>query len=213
MNNEVQIVYVLTNPSMPGLIKIGITAQVDVESRMRQLYTTGVPVPFECHYACRVKAAPEAERALHFAFGDSRVNPNREFFTLEPERVVAVLKLIQIEEVTNQIKQEMESEESPEDRESGDRLRRRTRRPNLNFIELGIPLGSTLKFRGGDEEVKVIGEKRVEYLGEQISLTAATRKILGHESDYPLQPSPYWLYHGRRLDEIYEEYHSEEDAA
>ncbi len=41
-NNE--IVYVLTNPAMPGLVKIGKTNQKDIEERMKQLYTTGVPL-------------------------------------------------------------------------------------------------------------------------------------------------------------------------
>ena len=41
------IVYVLTNPAMPGIVKIGRT-QSDLGSRLSQLYSTGVPVPFEC---------------------------------------------------------------------------------------------------------------------------------------------------------------------
>lgn len=213
MANDIQIIYVLTNPAMPGLIKIGITGQADVEARMRQLYTTGVPVPFECNYACKVAEANEAEKALHFAFGDSRVNPNREFFRISPERVIAILKLLQTEEVTNQVSEEIESETDPEDRKSGERLKSKTRRPNLNFEELGISVGSILKFRDGDDEVKVIGDRKVEYKGEAVSLTAATRRILGHADDYPLQPSPYWSFEGRRLIDIYEAYHSEDDAA
>lgn len=48
------IVYLLTNPCMPGLVKIGMTTQEDIDKRMRELYTTGVPVPFECQFACKV---------------------------------------------------------------------------------------------------------------------------------------------------------------
>lgn len=212
LDNDVQIIYILTNPAMPGIIKVGITGQSDVEGRMKQLYTTGVPVPFECNYACKVKDASEAEKALHFAFGDSRVNPNREFFKIAPERIVAVLKLLQLEEVTLQVTKEIESETDDDDRQSGERLKR-TRRPVMNFTELGIPVGAILKFRDGTEEVKILGDRRVEYQGEETSLTAATRKILGHADDYPLQPSPYWSYNGKSLYDLYDEYHSEEEAA
>jgi len=42
---EYGIVYLLTNPVMPGLVKIGMTTQEDIDKRMKELYTTGVPVP------------------------------------------------------------------------------------------------------------------------------------------------------------------------
>ena len=45
MGSSLSIVYVLTNSAMPGLVKIGYTAQDDANSRIAQLYTTGVPVP------------------------------------------------------------------------------------------------------------------------------------------------------------------------
>ena len=45
-----EIVYLLTNPTMPDQVKIGRTS--DLESRLRSLSThSGVPVPFECFYA------------------------------------------------------------------------------------------------------------------------------------------------------------------
>jgi hypothetical protein len=48
------IIYLLTNPDMPGIIKIGKSTQEDVKSRMQQLYHTGVPLPFDCNYAAMV---------------------------------------------------------------------------------------------------------------------------------------------------------------
>ena len=32
---------------MPGLVKIGMTVRPDIQQRMRDLYTTGVPLPFD----------------------------------------------------------------------------------------------------------------------------------------------------------------------
>lgn len=52
---EYGIVYLLTNPVMPGLVKIGMTTQEGIDKRMKELYTTGVPIPFECKFACKVK--------------------------------------------------------------------------------------------------------------------------------------------------------------
>ena len=46
-DNNKGIVYVLTNSVMPGLVKIGMTTRLDIDTRMKELYSTGVPVPFE----------------------------------------------------------------------------------------------------------------------------------------------------------------------
>src|SRR6266481_8940048 len=94
----VEIVYVLTNESMPGLIKIGRT-NADLAARIRGLYQTGVPLPFELYFACEVQDSAFVEAQLHEAFGDHRVSKNREFFKLAPERAKAALSLAKIREV------------------------------------------------------------------------------------------------------------------
>lgn len=48
MAEKYEIVYVLRNEAMPNLIKIGITQRKDLQTRMSELYSTGVPFPFEC---------------------------------------------------------------------------------------------------------------------------------------------------------------------
>ena len=96
------IVYVLTNPAMPGLVKIGMTDRDDVQNRMKDLYTTGVPLPFECVIAREIedRQAAETETALHTAFGPNRVNDSREFFEIDPEQVQALLRVMPGRDVT-----------------------------------------------------------------------------------------------------------------
>ncbi|WP_227990700.1 GIY-YIG nuclease family protein [Flavisolibacter ginsenosidimutans] len=59
------IVYILTNPAIPNMIKIGMTTHEDVKLRMAQIYTTGVPLPFECVYAAKVLNYEKVEKALY----------------------------------------------------------------------------------------------------------------------------------------------------
>jgi hypothetical protein len=210
-DNNTQIVYVLTNPAMPELVKIGKTTQVEVEARMKQLYGTGVPVPFDCAFACKVKDATEVEKSLHFAFGKHRINPNREFFKIEPERVIAILKLLQIDDITTQFEKQIESEVATIDKQSSESLKA-SRRPRMNFHELDIPDGSILTFRGGTAQAKVVSDRKVDFNGEVCSLASATRKVLNLPNDYSLQPSPYWLFEGKSVKAIYDAFHdSEED--
>ncbi len=208
---ENNIVYVLTNPAMPGLTKIGMTNKAEVEKRMKELFTTGVPVPFDCVFACQVADAIKVEKALHFAFGDKRINPNREFFKIEPERVVAILKLLEIKDITVEIELQVESDSDAIDKQSATALKK-SRRPRLDFLELGIPSDSILIFNKDSEQTaRVVDSKKVEFGGEVCSLTMATRKVLGLSDDYPIGPAPYWSFKGKTILEIYDTYHGSND--
>ena len=193
-------VYVLTNEAMPGLVKIGKTRQGDPQLRMDQLYSTGVPVPFECPMAIRVDDLDLVEQALHTAFGPQRINPKREFFAIESEQVTALLNVIGVEDVTPEVNRSNETISAVE-RSASENLRRR--RPNLNFFEMNIPVDAVLSATQGDGEVIVKSERRVTYRDQEMSLTEATRLYL--ERDYSVAPAAYWLYQGRRLSDIYNE--------
>jgi len=195
-------VYVLTNPAMPGMVKIGKTSR-GMDARLNELYSTGVPLPFECAYAALVDDEGKVEKAFHQAFGPYRVNPRREFFAIEPEQAIALLELMAREDVTPAIQEEA-SKVDVEAKASADRFKR-SRRPSLNYLEMGIPVGSTLVYEGdGSTTCTVADGRRVEYQGETMSiskLTAALRNTPGR----PIRGPSHWSYNGRLLDELYEE--------
>lgn len=200
---EYGIVYVLTNPVMPGIIKIGMTQRNDIEGRLRELYTTGVPVPFECQYACKVPKADclKIERALHRAFAPQRINENREFFNLEIGQVISILQLFNHEDATEEVRSEIDNDLTDADREATNRIR--VKRPRLNFEDMGIPVGSKLVFRDNpDIEVEVVDSRHVSYLDEVSTLTPITMSILNKNT--AIQPTPYWLFKDRNLMDIYD---------
>ena len=200
------IVYVLTNPAMPGLVKIGKTTRESMERRLGELFSTSVPFPFELVFACKVANPDEVERALHVAFGPNRVNPRREFFEIDPVQAVAILRLLHTEDATPEMQQLVEQSAPKEDAEAGKQFR--TRRPNLNFEEMGIPVGSTLYFFRDDHTVTVASPRKVLFNGEETSLTAITRVLLG--LDYGVNPGPHWSYGGKSISTIYNETYSEQ---
>ncbi len=193
------IVYILTNPAMPNMIKIGMSNAEDVKMRMAQLYTSGVPLPFECVYAARVPNCEKVEKALHIAFGPARVNPKREFFEIDAAQAMAIIRLMEVEDVTPRVAAEAEKV-GEIDREAGENYARK-RRPRFNFNEMGIPEGSELVNVTNGEVVTVISNRTVRFRGEEDSLTNATRVIL--DNGYHVAPGPYWTYNGRRLRDIY----------
>ena len=84
------------------------------------------------------------------------------------------------------------------------------RSPNLNFGEMRIPVGSRLWSTRTGQEVIVVSQNRVTFLGENMSLSAATEKIVGYRTN----PCPHWTFEGRNLRDIYEEtYRTKYDIA
>ena len=192
---------------MPGIIKIGKTTREDPQVRMNELYTTGVPFPFECAIAVKVEdeRADELEKALHKAFSPNRLNPSREFFAIELSQVEVIMKTWSEEDVTPQVNEETESL-PPEDRAAVTEYKR-TRRPNLNFTEMGIPIGSKLISAIKEEEATVIRPRKVLFRGEEMSLTEATEKV--RTGGGRNNPTPHWRFNGRLLQDIYNETYGE----
>jgi bifunctional DNA-binding transcriptional regulator/antitoxin component of YhaV-PrlF toxin-antitoxin module len=191
-----QIVYILTNPSMPDLIKIGKTG--NLKERLRSLNSgTGVPEKFLVHYACEVADNSLIEKTLHYAFGEVRTNPKKEFFRKDPERVVAILRLFAIREITIDNKEIVES--SQELMELEKVLTKK--RDNFSFEKVGIRVGSELEFTR-DSEIKAIVAKnnKVVFCDEIMSISNAAKLVLG--VDYSIQGPAYWKYNDKTLNEI-----------
>ena len=76
---SVGYMYILSNPAMPGLLKIGFTNR-DVKERVGELTAaTGVPKPFEIEYYCLTRDVEQIESTVHRHFASKRV-PGKEFF-------------------------------------------------------------------------------------------------------------------------------------
>jgi hypothetical protein len=74
-----EYVYALSNPHMPGLIKVGRAA--DVPQRVAQLSApSGVPGPFQVEHVIEVKDSVYAERDVHDVLVKWRLSFSREFF-------------------------------------------------------------------------------------------------------------------------------------
>ena len=194
------IIYVLTNPAMPRMLKIGMTTRDEIEIRMNELYTTGVPLPFECSFAGKTNNLKEVERALHIAFGPNRVNPKREFFEIEEIQVIELLRLICSEDVTPEVKNELEKVDEVS-KDAGKRFKEK--RPKFNFLEMQIPVGEKIYSASNNDYCVIHSSNRVLYKGEEMSLTRATRLSL--ENNYNIAPCPQWNYKGKNLSDIYDE--------
>ena len=189
------VVYVFTNVCMPSLVKIGYTN--DLDERLRNLYKTGVPERFECFFACTtIKDAKTVEKDIHDAFKEQRINPNREFFEIDPNRVVSALRPAMSEEVTP--KKGIILEDGEDEKEAfraSDKLRER--RSKFNFQMVGIEKGAKLYF-ARDENImaEVTDNNKIKYEGQIFSLSSLAQKLLNSGN---VQGPLYWVYQGETL--------------
>ena len=86
--------YVITSPSLPGLVKIGCTRRLNPTLRVRELSSSSLPEPYHAHCFVFSDDCFELENNIHKYFDKERVNPDREFFRIEPKEAIDVLKEI-----------------------------------------------------------------------------------------------------------------------
>ena len=188
------IVYIFTNEGMPGLCKIGYTTRNDVKERAKELYTTGVPYPFQIYYACQVINGKNIEKILHKLFDEFRVNHNREFFEIDPEKVILALQLASPIDVTPKENEYLTVEEIKEIKNL-----EKKRLSNFTFQQADIPIGSILNFcRNSEITCSVFSDNTVMFNGQIMSLTEAARNT-GLIPYYELQGPKFWLYEDEPL--------------
>jgi hypothetical protein len=90
-------VYVISNIGSfgEGVFKVGMTRRLEPEDRIRELSSASVPFPYDIHMMIRCNDAPALENALHRSLHRLRINkanPRKEFFRLDVDEIVRVVK-------------------------------------------------------------------------------------------------------------------------
>lgn len=101
-------VYILINPSLKGLLKVGQT-QKDPEERARELSQgTGVPTQFIVAYKEEFNNCELAEQMVHVLLEEDgyRINKNREFFEAEISDVIRKIMFVKEHLSTNEYAEE-----------------------------------------------------------------------------------------------------------
>lgn len=88
-------IYCLSNQSLPGMVKIGMTTS-SPHQRAKQLSNTSVPTPFKVEFAKYVHFPFEKEQTLHCILQtmNKRIHKNREHFRLTVQETLPYFELI-----------------------------------------------------------------------------------------------------------------------
>ena len=88
------IVYVLSNQSFPGYLKIGYTRK-EIGIRIDNLSkATGVPTPFKLEYMFKCYNGLQLEADIHKHLRDFRVSSYKEFFDITLTQAIEAIKYL-----------------------------------------------------------------------------------------------------------------------
>jgi hypothetical protein len=127
-------IYCLSNESMPGLVKVGMTATLERTPVMRAKELsahTSVPTSFKVEFAKLVSNPKQKEQTLHVLLSQytTRINVKREFFRTSPEEVMKFFDLTEgtmwedKKKIEDEDEDEDEDEYEDEDEEEDGRIR------------------------------------------------------------------------------------------
>ncbi|WP_286438011.1 GIY-YIG nuclease family protein [Bacteroides acidifaciens] len=203
-------VYILTNPSFKeDWVKIGKSSRL-VNVRSKELDNTAVPLPFEIFATIRTVKFNEVEKLIHKTIDrltDLRIRQNREFFNIQPQIALDILRdisttiddaYIELYQNNQPIKEAIAVQgEEPH-----------KRRAPFKFSMVNIQIGETIIFTPTDIKVKVASDNQVEYDGRIYKLSPFTAAFLPDEmrnASDAYQGPKYFTYNGRPLDDLRKE--------
>ncbi len=171
-------IYIMTNPALQDMVKIGYAA--DVEVRRKQLSTTALPYEYEVYATYETDGNLE-DKKLHKLIDnlnpDLRISSNREFFVLSPEDAYELLESIAI--ISGTKEKLKKTKQSPCKKQS-------KKRPRVNFEKCGIPIGAELIFIDDPSVVAIVeSDRKVRYNDEITSLSAISHRLRGYSTSGP----------------------------
>lgn len=161
-----EYIYILSNLSMPGLVKVGKTT-THPSQRMSELHSTGVPTPFELEFSAVVSNCDYSEKAAHRALASYRVAGNREFFRVSVKKAIELIlptigdyKIHDVKEThgIEQIRGEVDRRE--QEKNEAERVRHIARKEEADRLE-----AERLAIRRGVEQKILAEEQRLGQLG------------------------------------------------
>ena len=178
--------------------------------RSKELDNTAVPLPFEIFATIRTVKFNEVEKLIHKTIDrltDLRIRQNREFFNIQPQIALDILRdisttiddaFIELYHNNQPIKEAAEvQDEEPH-----------KRRAPFKFSMVNIQIGETVVFTPKNIKVKVASDNQVEHEGRIYKLSPFTAAFLPDEmrnASDAYQGPKYFTYKGRPLDELRKE--------
>ncbi|MCL2147559.1 MAG: GIY-YIG nuclease family protein [Synergistaceae bacterium] len=213
------IVYILTNPSLDGWVKIGMSTRNDIDARLAELNRpANIPLSYRAYAIYEVDKPQEVEKHIHNLFDiiDENLHARetlsggrvreREFFRISPEKAFAVfINIANLRGDMESLTRITPNEEQIEEEEIAEQI---DRRPNFRFSMLQIPVGSELRFLYDDSVICHTKDiiNKIEYEGVEHTLSGLARILVaesrGLNRSHSVAGPRYFTYQGSTLADL-----------
>ena len=213
------IVYILTNPSLDGWVKIGMSTRNNIDDRLAELNRpANIPLSYRAYATYEVERPQEVEKHIHNLFDiiDENLHARealssgrireREFFRISPERAFAVFKVVsQLRKDENCLKLIEPNAEQIEEEQLAEQT---VRRPSFKFSMIQMPVGTELKFVYDESCIckTLDANNKIEYECSDYTLSGLARKLLiekqGWSDDASVAGPRYFTYQGNTLADL-----------
>jgi hypothetical protein len=201
---DVGFVYVMTNPFIPGLVKVGKTNRTPSE-RSQELSSTGVPGQWIVEFSIFTPNCTALELAAHTVLGQQRVSSDREFFRVTVgdarEKIETLADSLSIKYPgwpdLEDVKRNLENKISSEKAESSKRYLESRNRDQIRKLEAEISRREEEERRAAVAErmrtaAKQIIDDRTQKIIKQNKIIDTNSVILLAMSFYLLQQDKVW---------------------
>lgn len=228
MSKSAGVIYILTNPSFPGYVKIGYAD--DINRRVAELNRSEcTPFAFRV-YATYAVQTRLTDMKLHKMI--DRLNPSlrsqdtingkrriREFYAMSAEDAYLMLEAMAEIHGTKDRLVKMPDDDIPSDamplgdvreedaavRDAHGEGKRRAKRPKFSFDMIGISPGEQVEFWYTTQQSSgimctVADERHIEVDGQRYTLTAFAEKMTA--PGYSIAGTRYFKYNGEWLNDI-----------
>lgn len=210
-------IYILTNPSFKEYVKIGYAD--DMKSRLAQLNRS------ECTpFAFRVYATYEVDtRLTDMKIHDmiDKINPNlraidnvegkkrvREFYAMTAEDAYTLFEaMAEIHGTMDKLKKYTMTKSQAMDEVAATEIQEEAREKAkmFTFSMCNIPIGAKITYYKDDSIFcTVVDDRKVEYKGEVMSLTALAKLLMNMSSASHIAGPRFFKYNGEMLNDIRE---------
>ncbi|UWP58004.1 GIY-YIG nuclease family protein [Ruminococcus gauvreauii] len=213
MSDKKGVIYILTNPSFPDYVKIGYAD--DIEKRLKQLNRSEcIPFAFRVYATYEVNSRL-SDLKLHSII--DKLNPDlrsiddfngqkrvREFYAMKPEEAYAILEaMAEIHDCKEKLSLIMPNATEAEEEKIAQEIDTESheKAENFSFEKCQIGVGEQIEYYD-DPNIKctVVSDRKVEYQGQEMSLTAAAKLISGKK--YSIAGPRFFKYKGEWLNDI-----------